>query len=48
MASIKAKEPIKKDKNTIKVIYKQIREGCQRKICYNIYCHNNLISILSK
>lgn len=48
MASIKAKEPIKKDKNTIKVIYKQIREGCQRKICYNIYCHNNLISSLSK
>jgi len=48
MASIKEKENIKKERNTIKAIYKQIREGCKRKICYNIYCHNNLISIKSK
>ena len=48
MASIKEKETLKKDRNAIKVIYKQIREGCKRKICYNIYCHNNLISSISK
>ena len=32
----------------IKPIYKQIRNGCSRKICYNIFCHNNLVSIKSK
>ena len=34
---------IKENKNIIKCIYKQIRRGCRRKICYNIYCNNNLI-----
>jgi len=48
MSSLKPKEKFQKDKINIKVIYKQIREGCQRKICYNIYCHNNLISKKSK
>ena len=42
--------PIKENKKQliIKLIYKQIRVGCQRKICYNIYCKNNLISNKSK
>ena len=31
------------DNLIIKTLYKKIREGCQRKICYNIYCNNNLI-----
>lgn len=48
MASLKPKETLKKGRNAIKLIYKQIREGCQRRICYNIYCHNNLISNASK
>ena len=39
---------IENDKLKIKSIYMQIREGCQRDICYNVYCHNNLISKLSK
>ena len=32
----------------IKYLYKQIKQGCQRKICYNIYCRNNLICRKSK
>ena len=30
-------------KKMIIYLYKQIRKGCQRKICYNIYCYNNLL-----
>ena len=37
-----------KNKEAIKYIYKQIRQGCLRKICYNIYCRNNLICRKSK
>ena len=42
---IKLKEDIK---TNILIIYNQIIKGCQRKICYNIYCKNNLFCKLSK
>ena len=28
-------------KNIILTIYQQIKKGCHRKMCYNIYCSNN-------
>ena len=34
-------------KNRILTIYQQIKKGCYRKICYNIYCNNNLICKIS-
>ena len=34
-------------KNEILTIYQQIKKGCNRKICYNIYCSNNLICKIS-
>ena len=36
------------NKEIIKCLYKQIRQGCLRKTCYNIYCRNNLICRRSK
>jgi len=43
------KEEIQKilKQNIIK-IFKQIKNGCPRKICYNIYCGKNLICKQSK
>lgn len=38
----------KTDLMTIKSIYNQIKNGCSRKKCYNIYCFNNSISKNSK
>ena len=35
-------------KKNILIIYNQIRNGCRRNICYNIYCKNNLYCQLSK
>ena len=43
MNAINIKNKEKNDCLYIKDLYKQIRKGCQRKICYNIYCYNNLI-----
>jgi len=38
------KEEIKKKlKENILKIFKQIKNGCCRKICYNIYCGKNLL-----
>jgi hypothetical protein len=42
------KEPNKKEiqkklKENILKIYKQIKNGCCRKICYNIFCGKNLL-----
>ena len=38
------KEEIQKilKQNIIK-IFNQIKKGCSRKVCYNIYCFNNLL-----
>ena len=33
----------KKLKENILEIYKQIKNGCCRKICYNIFCGKNLL-----
>jgi hypothetical protein len=33
----------KKLKENILKIYKQIKNGCCRKICYNIFCGKNLL-----
>lgn len=43
------KEEIEKilKQNIIK-IFNQIKKGCPHKICYNIYCYNNLICKESK
>jgi hypothetical protein len=43
-----AKEPNKEQiqkklKENILKIFKQIKNGCCRKICYNIYCGKNLL-----
>ena len=35
-------------KKNILIIYNQIRNGCRRNICYNIYFKNNLYLQLSK
>lgn len=48
MSAQKPKVTENNNKPLIKTLYKQIREGCSRKICYNIYCHNNLICNKSK
>ena len=42
------KEPNKEEiqkilKKNILEIFNQIKKGCQRKVCYNIYCGKNLI-----
>ena len=33
----------KKLKQNILKIFNQIKKGCSRKVCYNIYCAKNLI-----
>ena len=51
MSSIKIeekKEPNKEEiqkilKQNILKIFNQIKKGCSRKICYNIYCGKNII-----
>lgn len=48
MSSENQNESKNNNNNLIKILYHQIREGCPRKICYNIYCHNNFICINSK
>ena len=48
MISLKPTEKNKMDNNIIKTLYKQIRDGCSRKVCYNKYCHHNLICNQSK
>ena len=45
---VESKEPNKEEiqkilKQNILEIFNQIKKGCSRKICYNIYCFNNLI-----
>ena len=35
-------------KVNIKKIFSQIKKGCSRKVCYNIYCGKNLICKKSK
>ena len=45
---IESKEPNKEEiqkilKQNIIKIFNQIKKGCSRKICYNIYCFNNLL-----
>jgi hypothetical protein len=48
MISLKPKGKENQDNDIIKSLYKQIKDGCPRKICYNIYCHHNLICSKSK
>ena len=56
MSSIKVeekKEPNKEEiqkilKQNILKIFNQIKKGCSRKICYNIYCAKNLMCKHSK
>jgi hypothetical protein len=51
MSSIKQIEPKEANKEEIQKILKQniikifnqIKKGCSRKVCYNIYCFNNLL-----
>ena len=38
----------KKLKQNILEIFKQIKNGCSREFCYNIYCGKNLICKKSK
>jgi hypothetical protein len=50
---IEKKEPNKEEiqkilKQNILKIFKQIKNGCTHKICYNIYCSNNLVCKESK
>lgn len=45
---LKHKEPNKEEiqkvlKQNIIKIFNQIKKGCKRKVCYNIYCSNNSI-----
>ena len=45
---VESKEPNKEEiekvlKQNILKIFNQIKKGCSRKICYNIYCFNNLL-----
>ena len=47
------KEPNKEEiqkilKQNILKIFNQIKKGCSREICYNIYCGENLICKKSK
>lgn len=46
--SINKIELKEKLKENILIIYNQIKKGCEREICYNIYCKNNLFCQLSK
>ena len=46
LSSLKNQE--KSDLMSIKSIYNQIKYGCSRKKCYNIYCFNNSICKNSK
>ena len=47
----KSKEPDKEEiqkiqnilKQNILKIFNQVKQGCRKRICYNIYCENNLI-----
>ena len=56
MSSIKVeekKEPNKEEiqkilKQNILKIFNQIKKGCSRQICYNIYCRKNLFCKHSK
>lgn len=44
MSTAEEKTQIEKQlKENILKIFNQIKTGCQRKICYNVYCHKNLI-----
>ena len=48
ITQIEAKEANKEEiqkilKQNIIKIFNQIKKGCPHKICYNIYCFNNLI-----
>lgn len=50
---VESKEPNKEEiqkilKQNILKIFKQIKNGCTHKICYNIYCFNNLVCKESK
>jgi hypothetical protein len=50
---VEEKEPNKEEiqnilKKNIITIFNQIKNGCKNKICYNIYCSNNLICKTSK
>lgn len=45
---IESKEPNKEEiqkilKQNILKIFNQIKKGCSRKICYNIYCGKNIV-----
>ena len=47
------KEPNKEEiqkilKKNILKIFNQIRKGCSRKICYNLYCGKNIVCKNSK
>ena len=46
--SINKIELKEKLKENIIIINNQIKKGCEREICYNIYCKNNLFCQLSK
>lgn len=46
--TVEVKEPNKEEiqkvlKQNIIKIFNQIKKGCKRKVCYNIYCINNSI-----
>lgn len=53
MSSIKKEEEVVKEPNKAEIqkilkenilkIFTQIKKGCSRKVCYNIYCGKNLI-----
>ena len=48
ITQIEAKEANKEEiqkilKQNIIKIFNQIKKGCSRKVCYNIYCFNNLL-----
>ena len=46
--SINKDELQEKIKKNVLILFNQIKIGCKRKICYNIYCKNNLFCKLSK
>ena len=46
--TVEAKEPNKEEiqkvlKQNIIKIFNQIKTGCKRNVCYNVYCFNNSI-----
>ena len=48
ITQVESKEPNKEEiqkilKQNIIKIFSQIKKGCPRKVCYNIYCLNNLL-----